>query len=811
MNNLKPIFNDKTLVTSWDYKDADGSVVGMVARYQDATGKSVVPMLNKKGGGFSAGIPKALKNKRPLFGLDRLAQHPKDKAVFVVEGEKAAAALCQLGVCAVTSLGGANAALKADWTPLNSYSKVFFLPDNDEAGQSYIKDVYAALNALNVPPDTLCILTLPDLPHKGDVVDWIQQSVKNWDGYAPLTQSEADKLRAAFGVLVNKADYLPDNWATKPNKSPKPARESGKSKGKAVHVDTLTDEQRAEAEAKKRELSETARYAVYETDTNGFRVGVWYHGVKISKDGFAAPDNRYICPPLYIEAGSCDGTDNNYGLLIRFINQRGNWANWLMPREMLAGRGDDIAATLQSKGFATNKIADLKQYLNSANPNKRLECALKTGWHGVNTFVLPDKVIGARDDVFFQSSHNIKAEYGVKGSIEQWQRDLSALCLGNPLMLFQVSVAFTGALLKKVNLPYAGFHVVGGSSKGKTTGQLVAASVWGGKGFNKTWNSTANGLEAIAVMYNDGLLALDELGNSKAKEVDNIIYLLANGKGKNRATVNGVARTTHEWRVALLSNGEKTLDEHLASEGITIKGGQSVRFLEIPVFGKYGAFDDLHGFDDGGALSIEIQRLVEQIYGDAGITYLEQLAVDERDFHQSLNDTANRFKFDGMCDQEGRAVRMFALVALAGELATEYGVTGWQQGEATEAVRACIAQWLENKGTGNTEDLAILEAVRSYVGKYGDLRFTIRSPSQSHDRTAPTGERSGWFEYKDDSKLWLFLPVGLREATKGYDFKQVVRVLVDKGWLSVGSEGRPDIQTRIDGEKQRLYHVKIPE
>ena len=53
-------------------------------------------------------------NPRPLFGLDRLAKHPKEKAVFIVEGEKAATALHGLGIAAVSSLGGSQAANKAD-------------------------------------------------------------------------------------------------------------------------------------------------------------------------------------------------------------------------------------------------------------------------------------------------------------------------------------------------------------------------------------------------------------------------------------------------------------------------------------------------------------------------------------------------------------------------------------------------------------------------------------------------------------------------------------------------------------------------
>lgn len=94
----------------------------------------------------------------------------------------------------------------------------------------------------------------------------------------------------------------------------------------------------------------------------------------------------------------------------------------------------------------------------------------------------------------------------------------------------------------------------------------MAASVWGGEAFRRSWKATGNGLEAAAVLYNDCLLALDELGDSDAQEVNQIIYALGNGTGKQRANVKGTARPVHKWRIVLLSNGEKTLSAHFAEK-----------------------------------------------------------------------------------------------------------------------------------------------------------------------------------------------------------------------------------------------------
>lgn len=252
-------------------------------------------------------------------------------------------------------------------------------------------------------------------------------------------------------------------------------------------------------EIKKLEL-ERPGYGVYD-DYNEFgKAGVYYHGLKAGKDGEVTETNDYICDPLHIDAGSCDITDDNYGLMLRFKNQSYRWRNWLMPLDMLSGSCEELRAELLKQGLKIDhhKRNMLPSYLQSQRPKKRLECALKVGWHG-DVFVLPDRVIGNRDDVFFQTDHAITANYSQRGTLEEWQVNLAQYCRGNPLMLFQVSAGFAGPLLNKYHMDYAGFHSYGDSSTGKTTGQKIAASSWGGEHFRKTWRATGNGLEASAV------------------------------------------------------------------------------------------------------------------------------------------------------------------------------------------------------------------------------------------------------------------------------------------------------------------------
>lgn len=206
---LPQTYNGKPLIHAWTYQDTGNNPLGMVARYQNGTGnKEIIPFFKPNGAGWTAGIDL---NPRPLFGLDRLATHPKDKAVFIVEGEKAATALHSLGIAALTSLGGSQAATKADWTPLGGFKAVYLLPDNDEAGEHYARDVYRALMALELPP-VVKIVRLNGLPNKGDIVDWLQAHSPDWDGYEPFPESDKAWAKAELSAELKKAVAVPDEW-----------------------------------------------------------------------------------------------------------------------------------------------------------------------------------------------------------------------------------------------------------------------------------------------------------------------------------------------------------------------------------------------------------------------------------------------------------------------------------------------------------------------------------------------------------------------------------------------------------------------
>lgn len=160
-------------------------------------------------------------------------------------------------------------------------------------------------------------------------------------------------------------------------------------------------------------------------------------------------------------------------------------------------------------------------------------------------------------------------------------------------------------------------------------------------------------MEGAAALFNDCLLALDEISECDPREVGAIVYALGNGRGKQRASRTGMARGVTRWRCFVLSSGERTIGTTMQEGGHRVKAGQAVRLLDIPATRRHGAFDELHGEASGAALSDSIKLAAATHYGHAGRAFLEKLTRDERNFC-SLLEQAKTFPALSAKEGEGR-------------------------------------------------------------------------------------------------------------------------------------------------------------
>jgi biotin operon repressor len=206
---------------SWEYRDAQGRLLCIRARYNDASGgKQIIPF------GLTAEGPRArdpFKGKpAPLYNLPALAAASHEAPVLLVEGEKCAdvaAGYMREGLpfVAMTWPGGCQAKkANIDWSPLKG-RRVTLWPDKDQPGREAMAEIAAVLRSLGCRVSTL--EPPAELPEGGDVADlneagWSAKQIGEFVESAELQKSLPELAAEAGAVLDCVADIQarPLSW-----------------------------------------------------------------------------------------------------------------------------------------------------------------------------------------------------------------------------------------------------------------------------------------------------------------------------------------------------------------------------------------------------------------------------------------------------------------------------------------------------------------------------------------------------------------------------------------------------------------------
>jgi uncharacterized protein (DUF927 family) len=287
-----------------------------------------------------------------------------------------------------------------------------------------------------------------------------------------------------------------------------------------------------------------------------------------------------------------------------------------------------------------------------------------------------------------------------------------------------------------------GIHFYGLSSIGKTTLLRIAGSIAAGV---QSWHATTNGLEAIAEAHNDATLCLDELSQADPDKVNDLAYLLGNGTGKTRMTKNLEAARTSSWRLMILSSGEETLASHSASAGKRAKGGVDMRLLPIEADAgrSMGVFEDLHDFPTPDKFADDIKNRARLYHGTVFRDFLTHLTADHGravEIIQKAQQSLSEHVPAGAVGEVKRAAAQLALIAAAGELASEFNLTGWRAGEATWGAIRCFADWLKNREADVPSDSGRAVA---------HVRQFIENMDRVDSATIPTESFTTWLDTRD--------------------------------------------------------------
>lgn len=518
-----------------------------------------------------------------------------------------------------------------------------------------------------------------------------------------------------------------------------------------------------------------------------------------------------------------DEHQESWGKLCEITNLDGHTHRMVIPMSDFAGNTNELFKKLLSRGILVpmdkNSRNRLCEFLLEALPldDRRALIVRKCGWRH-RVFVMPDRAIGTPPEmVVYDPGANASAtaRFAALGSTAQWQTGTGALCIGNSRLIFSVCCSFAAAMLTPLGIGGGCFNLVCTSSAGKTTILGVSASVCGGPDYLRTWWTTDNGLAEVAAGHNDSLLILDEMGQVLPAKIGDIAYMLANGKGKIRASPRSAIQPERTWRLLALSSGEITISEHMDEAGKKIKAGQEVRIVDIPADAGagYGIFECLHGFASPEKLAMTLEHNGSQAYGSPLVGFLEQFTADFENCvalaRSFMDDFLSQYQPPDATPQQRRVIRRFAVVAAAGEIAGRLGVTGWPEGEAMRGVATCLRDWWDDKhGNDRQEADRIIAQVHRFIESQGGGRFY-----DLRDTDAPDNETVCFRHQINEQVVDFFISSDVfhKEVCTGFDPAKVCRLLRDRGIL-VASGKRNTRVRRVNayGKKVcRYYCLRI--
>ena len=637
--------------------------------------------------------------------------------------------------------------------------------------------------------------------------------------HLPEPDQGAERDRAAEALEISRlADLDPVGYQL-----------ARKASAQALGMGVVALDKAVQAELRRRQADAAAEHRAKAPPAPG--MVRWPYGIIMRGDGLHADTGDkgllWLSAPFEVLGEARDAAGEGWGLWLRWQDRDGRPHTWPMPARLLMVGPGELEAELVERGLRVstdpNARLHLRRALGEVQAGSRVTLVSRAGWHSRPgeraAYVLLDgTVIGGSAEALVMKGapENAAQMVAQAGTLEGWRHDVARFAIGNDMAAVAMAAAFVGPLLEPLGEASGGLHFVGRSKTGKTLALRLALSAWGSPfkgGTLRDWRSTANGLEGAAEEAGDGLLGLDELHQASEREVAGAVYMLSNEAGKGRMRRDTTAARRRTWRTFILSTGELDLAAMVAKAGQKLPAGAEVRLPSVPV--SAAGWQRLHGHATAEALMAHLHGALRLHHGTAARAFIQRLAAAREGEANGLQlaSTAMRELFSkalpaGADAQVRDVARRFALVALAGEMARDWGILPWPQGEATRAAKAMLAAWIARRGgAGASEESQQLQAMRLFLVEHGASRFVVLHKDVGGswyeaypDR--PVVRRAGWRRHPAEGGDEYLIPLDVWRgicAEAGTDPTDTARTLRDAGFLAVGTGKNLSRAVRVPG------------
>lgn len=426
-------------------------------------------------------------------------------------------------------------------------------------------------------------------------------------------------------------------------------------------------------------------------------------------------------------SSNMDG-DAGAGVIIAFVNRFGIEVELTLDaRELIQDKGGDIIgrmadAAMQLYVDGKHSRDRFLSFLRRIRATRRIPTSPRPGWlrdraGKVTGFLCPtgEFIAAGGDPVRLHSDATVQ-DTRPMGSMEGWKQAASAaMNTENFYWTLGIAAGFVGPLMGLVGGEPCGFYLSGKTSLGKSQAGVLAVSAWGAtsdkRGLFFSGSMTANAVEDIATMATGATFALDEIGAMQnVKDLGSILFGLSTGAGKARKAGRGAGlAASAEFQTFVLLTYEHPLRATIESAGGVYKDGLSVRFPNVSVA-------DGVTVDES---TMDAIKACARNFGHAGPAFVQWLIAkgyQERPeaLQERLAELVTEIVGAGAPSALRRAGRVFALAALAGELAAEAGLI--DGGKVLGAVRRAYEAFADaDEGKAVSGDEALLDAFRAWI------------------------------------------------------------------------------------------------
>lgn len=523
----------------------------------------------------------------------------------------------------------------------------------------------------------------------------------------------------------------------------------------------------------------------------------------------------WISDAIRVLAKISNPESKNWGLLLQWKDAANVVHEKSFSMSLLQTDGTELRKILVDMGLmiSTDKYAKSRflEFLATLPVEKLAKKVSRVGWCE-NQYITSSHIFGEnlKNEMVIYEYHD-PHQCCTKGTLEEWQINISKLAESHEYLVLAICIGFSGQILELLDHKGSGIHFKGGSSKGKSTALKTASSIWDNpEKYYRTWRNTSNALEKTAFSHNDGLLILDEIGEIPlSKELGSIIYMLVNGMSKSRMNKESELQDNFQWKLVFISSGEKTVSEMMQEVGQSTKLGQETRLINIDIDdSKFGIFNEVTFAKDAATQANLLNCNVKKFHGAAGVEWLNYLTQDKKSAQLLAENLYNDYRvFLNVSNQQGHIQRVtdfFALIATAGEMATQAGITGWNHGAALNAIKFVYNDWLSKfKYVGNFENKQILKKVKSFFEANSSSRFELINPplnSMGYEPIQKISARIGFIKNdRNGDRKFLVFPAQIQEVIGGEEDK-ALKLLKKYGWLDYDK-----------GEKTYQKNERIPE